>query len=179
MKPFSAYLAESEHSSGTYAALSVSTSSQDEIKKFVEQFIDVNDDAVLVKPEDFHCTLIYSRHPCPEVKDMDFGLPIEATPVGFDLFESKSDSTKGSMCLVLKLEGKELRALEKECRDEHGATSDFPTYEPHITLVYGYTGDKPENNVAKRLNTIKFDGYDVSPLKSDWNQDDEKDDRST
>lgn len=181
MKSFSAYLAESEHSSGTYAALSVSTASQQEIKKFVEQFLEVNDDAVLVKPEDYHCTLIYSRHPCPDVKDMDFDLPVEATPVGFDLFESKSDSTKGSMCLVLKLESKELRALEKTCRDDYGATSDFPTYEPHITLVYGYTGEKPDNNVSKRLNTIKFDGYDVSPLKKDWNSsdDDSEEDRTS
>ena len=169
MKSYSAYLAESEHRSGTYAAVSVSKSSQNEIENFVKQFIDVNDDAVLVKPEDYHCTLIYSKHPCPEVKEMDFGLPIEATPIGFELFESNSESTKGSMCLVLLLESKELRELEKKCRDDYGATSDFPSYKPHISLVYNFTKEKPNDNIVKRLNIIEFDENNVDPLKSDWN----------
>lgn len=169
MKAFSAYLAESEHKGGTYAALSVSFSSQNKIKQFIDKFLEINKDATLVDPAEYHCTLIYSRNPCPDVKHLNPTLPISAIPIGFELFESKSESTLGSMCLVLLLDSDDLRNLEKKCRDDYGASSDFPSYKPHISLVYGYTGEKPKKDLLKNLKDIELDKFNVEPLASDWN----------
>lgn len=78
-----------------------------------------------------HTTLIYSRTPTKEAK-LQPHLVFTARFDKFDVFESRG----GERCLVMKLESQDLQARHKQLMNELGASYDYPTYLPHITLSY-------------------------------------------
>src|SRR5574337_1110859 len=75
------YLFESKYPGGTYSSLLVSDDSQKELFAFCAS-IGIDN---LVDPEDYHCTVVYSKSPCPEIANEDFNLPCKAIPIGFKI----------------------------------------------------------------------------------------------
>ena len=97
-----------------------------------------------IDSKDFHTTIIYSRQAIVQEHQRnmnDYELKILAwrwPPVSIGILKSSPKSLK--RCLVLKLEAPELVNLHDAlCRA--GATHDFPTYEPHVTLSYDVPDD--------------------------------------
>lgn len=82
-----------------------------------------------VPPEDFHTTIEYSRvyvpFPC------ETGLRFLANHGWLETW----DVSDGTRCLVLRFESDHLQERHEIGRCL-GATYDFPTYKPHITLSY-------------------------------------------
>jgi hypothetical protein len=93
----------------------------------------------MIDDDKLHATVLYSRkgidHPQAE-KIADEYLPIEAIGDEYAVFGHEGEEK----CLVLKLSSVGLRGLHAEYRNM-GGTSDYPTYEAHVTLCYGI----PEN----------------------------------
>lgn len=117
-----------------------------------------------VVPSDLHTTVIYSNSPIsnPSKTIREF-MPITATGDDLTVFDTRS----GKKCLVLKLSSVSLRALHVEIRREYGASHDFPTFEPHVTLCY----DLPDDfSVPKKIDpiTIEFRAFKVKELDPDW-----------
>ncbi len=142
-----------KHSTGTYFALQPSGPSRIGIESLVRQL----GLKAPVNPVSYHCTVLYSKKPCPEIIREDFDMPIWAEGYEYEIFEGEKPA------LVLKLRSIRLHELYKHLTETYGATSDFPTYIPHITLTYDEVPEViPEHPVT--LN-IKFDSYVITPIK--------------
>lgn len=151
MKKLYESLKQSPHPGGTYAAIIPSRESQEELYSFMAGLdIDAIEDS-----DEYHCTLIYSKNPCPEIAREDFELPCEAIPRGFALFGSDKDT------LVLELYCPNAARLNRLFMREYNATSDFPEYKTHITVAQDYKGDLP--NSVPEFN-IKFTGMMIEEL---------------
>lgn len=155
MKTFSEYLAEATKSPGTYACLKVSAESKDELRDWLEE----NEIGGMIDPEEdeYHCTIIYSKKAVPQVEDLDPNLPITAKVKGWEVFGDDK-------ILVALLTSKDIVKLNKEAM-EMGATSDFDSYVPHVSVATGWDGDVP-NSYPKF--SIEFDKYDVTELDVDF-----------
>jgi len=87
----------------------------------------------LIDQAEYHSTIAYSRKHLPNVpKQRDITPGWIARPIGFDVFSTKS----GTNCLVLKIDCPEAIGRHNFLRNWEGASHDFPTYIPHITLSY-------------------------------------------
>ena len=123
------------NSNGTFVAVRFAEESIEALIKFAEYYEVPN----LLEPKDYHCTVVYSRKP---LNNVPIEKPIEpqwiAYPVCFDVFLSRSDMNEGpdSRCLVLVIYSEEMNERHTHLREVEGASHDYPSYIPHITLSY-------------------------------------------
>lgn len=161
MRLFSDYLAEAEaieHKDGTYAALLPETNSRTKLHEWMEkQKIDK-----LVEAKDYHCTVVFSTKPVPEVADIPVNLPFTATPKEWKVF---GDDKK----LVLALEAPKAKKLFDETI-KMGAKTDYPEYVPHITVALNYQDDVPKDIPPFKIRFYKFK---VAPTDSDFSYSDD------
>ena len=85
-----------------------------------------------IDPLELHCTIAYSRVPFHRVPNKDEIIVNNTFP------ELSPLGDEG--CVVLKLYSEELENRFKECM-EAGATYDYESYIPHITIAVGVTED--------------------------------------
>lgn len=144
MKTFKEYLNE-QKSKGTYAAVIPSAKDSKLLSCFKTKHELVND-------EPLHCTLLYSRKylpkykPDPELTHVASIKKLEVWP------KHKGESNDdGENYLVAILSSESLQDRYKELTDEHGATSDYDKYIPHVTL-------------ACMKRNFDVDDYDLSEL---------------
>ena len=141
MKTFREYLRETEqHSansessksdtSGTYASLKLDEESKTQLSKWLTDNVKI---ANSVSPDEYHCTVVYSKIPVPEVANINPKLPIKASMVRWEIFGIGEEKM-----LVLVIAGAGLQKLFKQTR-KLGATWDFDNYTPHITVATNYT----------------------------------------
>lgn len=126
---------EDDTPKGTYAAVRFSQKTIDAIRKYCE----ANNIPNPVPTKKLHTTLLYSRKYCPNYTPIgDYEKQLVGTPIGFDVWKSQPTDKfpNPTSCLVLKYKCPELVARHKELMDTHGATFDYPEYNPHITLSY-------------------------------------------
>lgn len=146
---------------GTYAKLVPCQETRDKISLILKMFNIENH----ASPNDLHTTLIYSRQECPTLEAAPVGLPVTATGKAFSIFPNAD----GGRCLVLELESDDLQLLHGRLRAEHGATHDFESYKPHITLSYDYSSDNvPGESMLEHFWHLKFDQFVVEPLNFNW-----------
>ena len=147
-------------SNGTYAKLVLNQESQNKITA-IATLINLENYA---RPNDLHATVIYSRYECSDVENIPVALPIKANGVSFEIF-TNADKTN---CLVLLLDSLEMQDLHEKCKIEYGATHDYPSYKPHLTLSYDYpNGNRPSEEWIGYFNCLTFDQYVVVPLDID------------
>jgi len=147
---------------GTYAKVVPSAQTVNRIAKIA----DMLNIPELVSPTAMHTTVVYSRVVCEGISSLTPQAPITATPIGFTLFD-----TDGDTALVLVLDSPGLHELHNICRDKFGATHDYPTYTPHLTLTYNYPDiDLPSNDMLQYFGIIEFDQYIVEPLDFEWKE---------
>lgn len=115
------------------------------------------------KPMDageYHVTVIYSSHPCPDAEYHKINLPMVGFINGWEIFESKL-----GRCLVALIKSTPIYNLNKELVHDYGATSNFPEYKAHMTVSWHHVGDKPD---SFPIQSIIFDAYKVDGLDPNW-----------
>jgi len=119
-----------EFAQGTYSSFLVDPECAEQLYAFCKE-IGLPDQ---VDADDYHCTIIYSHQPCPSVAEEDFNLPCKGTPKGYKLLGTDN------IVLVLELECENAVHLHDKFMKDHGATHDYDSYIPHVTLSKSYSG---------------------------------------
>jgi hypothetical protein len=148
-----------EHEHGTKVFVYPSKNDSQNLYKFVTEVLRVKAEKVM-KPDQYHCTVIYSDHPCPDVEKMHFPMPLVGSIKHWTIFEGALGK-----CLVAELYSPGIVRLNKKIVDEFGATSNFPSFKAHITIAWGYEGDLPTQLPDF---AILFDAYKVSGIDPNW-----------
>lgn len=135
---------------GTYVALRVKNS---------QQLIDfcLNQGIYPSKPEELHVTIAYSRVEFNFVPAIKL-LTIAPSNLKFGLLNG---------CLVLFILNSIELAVEHQRTLEAGATYDYPTYEPHSTILYDADDIDIGSLAVPDFDLILGDEY-VEPLDLDW-----------
>lgn len=130
---------------GLFVGVKLSADSKKKIAKYIQDAEIPNACSV----DDMHCTVLYSRKPCPDYKPPGrYDKPLVGKPGKFEVWDNR-DKTRN--VLVLTLNSPDLAKLHKKLMKDHPATYDFPEYKAHVTFSYDF-GDK---NV-KDLDPIDF-----------------------
>lgn len=87
----------------------------------------------LVTLDSLHVTVLYSRK---AIRVTNRGDEYQAAPAGWKLFPN----TDGTTSLVLLLDSPGLTRRHSELIRQ-GATHDYASYEPHLTVTYDFRGD--------------------------------------
>jgi len=145
---------DTNHAHGTYAELLPSVKSLRVIEKIIHDLQITNP----TPSNEIHCTVTYSRQPCPALAEMQPKMPAGASVSGFDVFPLQ----KGGYCLVLKLASPQIESLHQQAI-ELGCSHDYPEYHPHVTLTYNWSSDHLPEMTVKGIN-LTFDRWNVKPL---------------
>jgi 2'-5' RNA ligase len=123
-----------KHAAGTYVGLRVLEPSASQIyQKCAEMGVKPRKSD---KERRLHCTVLYSKVPCPKIQ-ADLTVH-EARAISYSIFNnSRGEPT----VLVVRLNAPSVYARHLELMADHGASYDYPTYEPHVTLAHSFTGD--------------------------------------
>lgn len=151
---------------GTYAGVRFCKNTQQSLMDYMHEAGIPN----MLDKSKLHTTLLYSRVHCPDYQPNE-KVNYVGTPKGFEVWDTESSDGGGkSKCLVLKYECPELEKRHKDLRKEHGATHDFPTYNPHITMSYDIGNMKPESfpDITKFLDKINIVSEYSEDLDLDW-----------
>ena len=152
MKTFREYLIEVEsEGKGTYASLKLKPTSQKRLSKWLK----ATNITTNIDPEEYHCTVVYSRKYLPELETKEVHLPQSATVSGWE---------KLGNTLVLLLESKSIEKLHTDAK-KMGATHDFPEFIPHVSIASDYTGELPEEIPDFKLF---FNEYKVEELDTEY-----------
>lgn len=153
--------------SGTYAKLVPCEDTRNKIALILKMFNLENH----ASPHDLHVTVIYSKQECPTLETAIVSLPITATGKAFSIFPNAN----GGRCLVVELENNDLQLMHSQLRAEHGATHDFESYKPHITLSYDYSSDTvPGEAMLEHFWCLKFDQFVVETLNFNWGKNEQE-----
>jgi 2'-5' RNA ligase len=127
------------------------------LDNFVEMNIGLTE---RVDPSTYHITIIYSRTPVPSAeKYVGYGSEQPAKVTGYEVFPTKNDGK----CLVARLNFPFAELLNKQLTAE-GATSDYDSYKPHLTIAYDITQEiDPESLPIPQFN-LTFRPVKVAPL---------------
>jgi len=147
--------------SGTYAKLIPSDETREKIALIMTLFNLENH----TSPRDLHVTLIHSHVGFPITNIENIDLPIIANGKAFNIFENGD----GGNCLVVELESDDMHKLHNKLREDHGATHNYDSYNPHLTLSYDYTSSNvPSETMLEHFYHLKFDKLVVEPLTFEW-----------
>ena len=149
-------LLKEEKKEGLYAAVRFSTETVDRIIKFASEIGIPN----LLKVEDFHSTLAYSRKPVAEFTPIS-ELNEIGIPSSFEIWESPPNAFKPekTFCLVLKYDSDYMHKRFNEIMSM-GATYDYDEYKPHLTFSYDVGADFKVENLppVKQLGKLNIVG---------------------
>jgi 2'-5' RNA ligase len=150
-----------KHKDGTYVSMNLSDESRALLDNFVEMSLGLTE---RVDPSTYHITVIYSRTPVPSAENIA-GLSTDTTAsvVGYEIFPTKNDGK----CLVMRLRFTFAEFLNKKLTAE-GATSDYDSYKPHLTLAYDMTQEVDPSTLPIPQFPLKFDSVMVAPLEPDY-----------
>jgi hypothetical protein len=160
MLSYSEYLTESEkHKDGSYASLHLDAASTKALDAFVKSYKFKNP----VPAEKQHCTVMYSTKPLLKQGSASEAVSIPATVKGFKILGG--DGTSNTLVVTLECEG--ATAYWKKFRSM-GASWDYPSYIPHISVAYE-VGDMKAPKLDKELK-LHFNRIEVTPLATDWKE---------
>lgn len=144
-----------KHKNGTYVSFLLSKESCKQLDEFLE------DQGIYERtdPATYHCTIAYSKTPCPLATTLDYPSSSSATAEKYELFPQKA----GGNCLVLRIGSETAHRYHRKLKDL-GASYDYSEYKPHITLAANYKGSIPAVLPDFKL---EFKGFEVTPLDED------------
>lgn len=113
-----------------------------------------------------HITVIYSKTPISYTARGSIDPKIEFTGKHYSLFTTQ----EGETCLVLEIESDAINALHKSIMEETGASYDYETYKPHITLSYDVGEDFDVKNLPKIKDLPAFYAHQeyATKLETKW-----------
>lgn len=124
-------LNESKTPKGTYVGVRLSPQSTAKLRKFAKQIKVPN----LLDNEDMHATVIFSRKHLDNYKPPGkLDTPMLAEVNTLTVFQKDEEDSK--RVLVVTLKSPDLTKRHNEIMKEPGATYDFDSYIPHVTLSY-------------------------------------------
>ncbi len=100
------------------------------------------------KSKDYHITLVYSKESSAnkdavkKALESNFKSSGIAKIIKAAKFDSQEDA--GKSCIVLKLESKQLNAMNKALTSFADIKHSYPNYEAHVTLFYDVVTDEAE-----------------------------------
>ena len=116
-----------------------------------------------LKEDDFHVTIAFSRE---EVEWSQFE-PL-SNPLKVKLKNVKPEKLGEQGAIVLRFECDELGERWKEFK-AGGASWDYPSYKPHLTLSYSYPGTEAElRKVKGYTGTLEFGPEVFGEVEEDW-----------
>jgi uncharacterized protein len=113
----------------------------------------------LSDPNKFHVTIAYSKNPInwEDIKLEKNNLTIENDARKLEFF--------GEGALVLRFFSKELQNRWQELKDL-GASWEYPTYKPHITLIYDSEIDI--NDIEPYKGSLIFGPENIREIDENW-----------
>jgi hypothetical protein len=149
-----------KHKDGTYVALEMDTHSRALLDHFVEMNLGLTE---RIDPSEYHTTVIYSRTPVPHAETLSTDTSASGHAYGYEVFPTKA----AGKCLVLRVHLPEAVHLN-EFLNQHGATSDYGQYKPHVTVCYEYTGDDDVSQLPVPPFPFTYDKLTVKPLDPEF-----------
>lgn len=165
LKEFLEEQAENTHKNGTYVSANLDQSSTKKLYKWCQDNGINNPIDPFKKDNEYHVTVVYSRKGISQAEGEDIGLPMNLKIVGWDIFTSKN----GQKCLVGKVDSKELTKAHDMYMSKYGATHDFDSYKPHLTVSYDYGDGKAPKDLPDfelTFNTRSFKALDPTYIPS-------------
>ena len=155
-----------ERRTGTYAAVKYDY----DTLMMLNQWLVINNIPNQVSMNDIHSTLIYSRKQIPSVYQVNMdSSKLNSLGLSFDPLEFAIFGKEGERVLVLKLYAVELVNLHKTLI-EIGATHDYDSYEPHVTLSYDLPNDFDWEILQLPLFGFIPASINYEPLDLDWKE---------
>lgn len=149
---------EQDHPDGTYAEVAPTPKSLRAIESVITK-LGIKEPT---PSSEIHCTITYSRKPCPSLADYEPQLPVSARIQGFRVFPMQT----GGNCLVLELDSPGIEELHEYAR-RLGCSHDYPEYTPHVTLTYKWPNKElPDMDVS--AIKLAFDRFTVKPLRPNY-----------
>jgi hypothetical protein len=168
---------QDQFNNGVYSSVTLEPNNLQKLWKYLRQI-----GFPMIPINKAHVTVMYSRsRPKGELENFDISGVVE--PLAFDIF---GKGTKDQPhVLVLKLKAPSLETAHKKLRNSYGLKPTYPTYEPHLTLVYNINGifpgigkmttkrkkiimnilNKMIPELPKRINIMK---HSIEPLNTNW-----------
>lgn len=160
---------DNNHKDGTYISVNLSSESTDKLYDWAKKNKINNPINPFKKDNEYHATVVYSRKGIPAAEKEDLGLPMKLKISGWEIFNTQT----GAKALVGKIVSKDLTAAHNMFREKYGATHDYDSYKPHITLSYDYGSDKKPDAVPDI--DLTFDTYKFEPLTPNYVPSNDKD----
>ena len=150
-----------KHKDGTYVSMDLSDESRALLDNFVEMNLGLTE---RVDPSTYHITIIYSRTPVPSAENHAGSIGGDVAKVtGYEVFPTKNDGK----CLVMRLEYPFANLLNKQLTAE-GATSDYDSYKPHLTIAYDITQEIDPATLPAPQFPLHFAAVKVAPLDPEF-----------
>jgi 2'-5' RNA ligase len=149
-----------KHKDGTYAAYQMSKQSQDMLDHFVEMNLGLTE---RIDPSTYHITIIYSRTPVASAEQFKGRIEATATCSGYEVFPTKT----GDKCLVMRMDCPSATTMNEHLA-KLGATSDYDSYKPHVTICYNYNGPEDVSVLPRPQFPMHFDELEVKPLDPEF-----------
>jgi hypothetical protein len=144
----------------------VAASVDDETKHAIECFINENGIPNPIPTEELHTTLLYSRKPTDD-PDLKSTCRYEGKPVGFEVWDTKTENSKSGKALVMRVKCSDLDGRHAKLMKDLDASYDFPEYKTHITLSYDCGAINP-NKLPLPPFKIVYNGETSSVLDLNW-----------
>jgi 2'-5' RNA ligase len=150
-----------KHKNGTYVSMDLS----EDCKRLMDNFVEMNLGLTeRVDMSTYHITVIYSRTPVPSAENYSGSSANQMAKVsGYEVFPTKNDGK----CLVMRLEFPFAETLNRQLTAE-GATSDYDSYKPHMTIAYNITQDIDPESMPVPKFPLWFDPVKVEPLDPEF-----------
>lgn len=151
------------HANGTYAAYLLSAKDAQFLHNWFQTQMKNVLNEVMIPPSEYHCTIIYSEAPFPQIETMQKKMQVKAKPLGLNVF-GKPGSSK---FIVLQLDSPDMTQLHEQCIKD-GATSTFAQYHPHISLFENYSGNLDLSKfdmTPLHGRQLTFDDFTIRPLE--------------
>lgn len=160
LEKFKNYIKHAKHKDGTYVSMLMSDKCKKQLEKFVKSNLKLNE---YVDKSEYHCTIIYSRTPVPEAEDVSYPEIIHARCYGYEVFPTKD----GNKCLVMRLNCSQVNDVNSKLT-QLGATSDYSSYKPHVTVCYDYKSNDDVSTLPIPDFDLVFDKIEVKPLDTNY-----------
>ena len=136
-----------------------------EDKQLLDNFVEMNLGLTeRVDQSTYHITIIYSTTPVPSAEQYKGSQSADSARVtGYEVFPTKNDGK----CLVMRLEFPFANLLNKQLTAE-GATSNYDTYKPHMTLAYDMEQEVDPETLPLPQFPLRFESVKVAPLEQDY-----------
>lgn len=150
-----------KHKNGTYVSMDLTQGSRDIMDHFVEMNLGLTE---RVDKSTYHITVIYSRTPVPSAEQYaGVESALTARVTGYEVFPTKNDGK----CLVMRLDFPFANLLNKQLTAE-GATSDYDSYKPHMTIAYDIKQEIDPEALPIPQFELNFDCVKVAPLDPEF-----------